>query len=204
VDLVDIIAIILVIAVATATFAGDAPIPWLRSAARVLSGRNGLPLPNDRFLSYRTIEGAFLIIAAVGWLIVAPGRQKLFSLALVGIGVWRIRTGLRERPWGQQMQTLMSSRKARLNSSKQLDSMTAEEDIARRARLSKEALSSLPAARQLHREIEDELETIDDILRYTTKERPNDKEGIQGLEMYRKELEQELSRVNGVIRHLHA
>ena len=201
-DFLDIAAIILVIAVATATFAGDARIPWLRSAAQLLSGRNGLPLPKGRFLSYRAIEGALWIIAAAGWFIAAPGRKKLFALAFVSAGAWRVRAGLRERPWDDQMQTLMTSRKERFNSSKPIDSMTVEEDISRRAKLSEEAPSSLPAARQLHREIADELKAIDDILRYTAKERPNDIEGIQDLRMYRKELEQELNRAAGLIRQL--
>ena len=203
-DFVDVAAIILVIAVVTATFAGDAPVPWLRSAAQLLSGRNGLSLSNGRFLSFRTIQGALWIIAAAGWLIAAPGRQKLFALALVAVGAWRVRAGLRERPWGKQMQTLMSSRKERLSASKPFDSATVEEEIALRAKLSEEAVSSLPAARQLHRDIENELEAIDDILHYTVKERPNDKEGIQGLRVYRRELEQELNRVAGLIRHLRA
>jgi hypothetical protein len=72
-------------------------------------------------------------------------------------------------------------------------------DEARRAMLWAEAASSLQAARRLRREIEEELESIDDILRFMADKRPEDKEGMEGLAMYRKEVEKELKRAAALI-----
>ena len=67
-SLVEVRAIFLVIAVAIATFAGDTRLPWLRSAARLLSGSTGLSLPNGRFVSYvETIDGRLLHGDTIIW-----------------------------------------------------------------------------------------------------------------------------------------
>ena len=92
------LAIVLVIAVAIATFAGNTRLPWLRSVARLLSG-TGLSLPNVRFLSYGVIAGVLYGGAGVYWLIIAPGRAKLGGLALLVLGAWRIVGDFRTRPW---------------------------------------------------------------------------------------------------------
>lgn len=98
-SLLEVVAVIMVIAVATAMFAGDARLPWLRSAARLLSGSTGLSLPNARFLSYGVIAGVLYGGAGVYWLIIAPGRTKLGGLALLVLGVWRVVDGLRTSRW---------------------------------------------------------------------------------------------------------
>ena len=89
------LAIILVIAVAIATFAGDTRLPWLRSAARLLSGSTGLSLPNGRFVSYEVIAGALWIGAGAGWLIVTAGQARLGGLAFLALGAWRMVDGFR-------------------------------------------------------------------------------------------------------------
>ena len=197
-SLLELLAILLVIAVAIATFAGDAHFPWLRSVARLLSGRNGLSLPNGRFLSYGALAGVVWILAGAGWLIATPGPAKLLALAFVALGAWRVRDGFREGPWDQRMQTLMASRKNRI-SSEAAAGLTVEEEQARRARLWEQAPSSLPAACQLQRAIQDELEALDDILGYMARETPDDKDGIQSITEYRRGVEQELNRVAGLI-----
>jgi len=73
-----------------------------------------------------------------------------------------------------------------------------------RARLWAEAASSPRAARELRQAIHDELEAIDEIMRYMVKRTPDDKAGIQDIALRRKEIERELARAADLIHHLHA
>ena len=85
------------------------------------------------------------------------------------------------------------------------DELVAEEGpklLAHRAGLWEKAPSSLGAARELQLDIKAELATIDDIIGYAAKHRPEDKKELAGLIQYRKELEHDLERAAALIVHL--
>ena len=85
------------------------------------------------------------------------------------------------------------------------DELVAEEGpklLAHRASLWERAPSSLKAARELQQDIKAELATIDDIIGYAAKHRPEDKKELAGLIQYRKELEHDLERAAALIVHL--
>ena len=86
----------------------------------------------------------------------------------------------------------------RKGSQQDFDALVMEEGArqeAERAKLWADAVSSPRAARQLRQAIRDELQALDDIMRYMVKETPHDTAGIQDIAMRRKEVEQELARV---------
>jgi len=78
------------------------------------------------------------------------------------------------------------------------------QDIGHRTMQWSAAASSVRAARDLEREIKEELQATDEIRRYAAEHRPDDKEGMQDLDVRRRQLEDELERVAGLIRQLRA
>jgi hypothetical protein len=89
----------------------------------------------------------------------------------------------------------------------QFGELVAEEGpklLAHRASLWAEAPSSLETARQLQREIQDELAALDDIIASMAKHTPHNREEMEGLAQYRKEVEQEFERAVELVRYLRA
>jgi hypothetical protein len=139
----------------------------------------------------------FGVAASALWL-----AQRLIQVARKRLFIDPDREELAER-----MQAVMTNPKDPVELRQQFKELVAEEgpkELARRAKLWHEAASSVRAARRLQRDIEDELDAIDDIRRYAAKHRPEDNEGMQGLELYRREIEQELVRAETLIRQLRA
>jgi hypothetical protein len=92
-------------------------------------------------------------------------------------------------------------------STEQFGALVAEDGpklLAHRASLWAEAPSSLRTARQLQREIQDELVALDDIIASMPKHTPHDRKEIEGLAQYRKEVEQEFERAVELVRYLRA
>ena len=128
-----------------------------------------------------------------------------FVLALGLLAVLLVLRAISRRTVAGRMQTLMTDRTDPAGSKQQLEELMAEEgakEAVRRARLWEEATSSLRAARKLQRAIEEDRKANEDIRRYVAERRPDDKEGMLDLKLRRKEIEQELERVAGLIRHL--
>ena len=79
-----------------------------------------------------------------------------------------------------------------------------KEEQSRRTKLRHEAASNVRSARQLQRELQDDLQEIDDIRRNEANKGQQDRAGMEQLSLRRKQLEQELNRVADVIRQLRA
>jgi hypothetical protein len=92
-------------------------------------------------------------------------------------------------------------------STQQFEALVAEDGpklLAHRASLWAEAPSSLRTAHQLQQEIQDELTALDDVIASMAKHTPHDREEMEGLAQYRKEVEQELERAVELVRYLRA
>lgn len=129
--------------------------------------------------------------------------SDILGLALVVLGLMALRRLKR----GERVRDIFFDQKDTSSSRQQIYEVMAEkyaEDEARRTRQWGEAASNLRAARQLQRDIQDELRAIDDIRRYMAERKADDKAGIQDIDLRRKEIEQELERVSGLIRQLRA
>jgi len=130
------------------------------------------------------------------------------TLALLGlVSIFRRRDrGGSGTPAGR-MREIFTSRRDTPASRQHVKELMAQEygeEEARRTKLWEEAASSLRAARQLQRAIQGDLEANDYIRRYVAEHRPDDNAGAQDLNLRRREIEQELERVAGLIRHLRA
>jgi len=134
---------------------------------------------------------------------------EILGLVLVLLGLFQLRRlfALRSGKVGGRMGDIFTNRKDAPGSSHQIyEVMTHEyaQEEARRTELWEEAASNPRAARHLERAIQDELKATDEIRRYMAEHRPADKEGMQDMDLRRKEIEQELDRVAALIRHLNA
>ena len=128
----------------------------------------------------------------------------VLGLALVLLGLVSL---IRRGTATGRMREIFTGRRDTPASKQRLEELMAQEyrdEEDRRAKLWEEAGSSVRAARKLQQAIEGELEAINGIKQYMIEHRPDDKEGMQDIDLRRREIEQELERATGLIRTLRA
>jgi hypothetical protein len=159
-------------------------------------------------LFYPMVTWAVSLYPHQGWrALFYPAGMAYVLLRLIHMARERVDRGVDHNESATVDEDRRMERVFRKGAKQEFDELVAEEgpkQEARRRTLWAEAASSIKTARQLQREIQGELEAIDDIMRYMVKRTPNDKAGIQDIALRRKEIEQELARAADLIHHLHA